>query len=167
VQLRDCIVLAPERTHHQDFAFGFRQLVDVAERALSPGINDPTTAVQALDQIHDLLRALCTCDFPSEQRVDHAGKLRLVLQRPEWVVYVHLGLDEIRQYGERSLQVMRRLRHAILDLLAVAPLERHPVLREQLLLLNAAVKRGFPTEVERKRARTPGRQGRDGEPLLQ
>ena len=47
--------LADERTPHQDPAFGFRQLVDIAERALSPAVNDPSTAVQALDEIHDLL----------------------------------------------------------------------------------------------------------------
>ena len=77
--LVSALSVARERTVHQDAAFGFRQLVDIAERALSPGINDPTTAVQVLDQLHDLLRRLAPRVIPGEQRVDDAGRLRLVV----------------------------------------------------------------------------------------
>jgi len=63
--------------------FGFRQLVDVAERALSPGINDPSTAKQALDHLHDLLRALARRSIPATARVDDEGVLRLWLPHPD------------------------------------------------------------------------------------
>jgi uncharacterized membrane protein len=133
-------VIAGERTPEQDPAFGFRQLVDVAERALSPGINDPTTAVQVLDQIHDLLRALATRRFPSSARLDESGRLRLLLPRPSWSHYVHLAFDEIRHYGRDSIQVPRRIREAIDDLLTVAPLHRKAELQEQLHLLGSDVR---------------------------
>ena len=158
-ELRDSVVVGQERTPHQDPAFGFRQLVDVAERALSPGVNDPTTAVQSLDQIHDLLRTLVSRTFPAPTRVDSSGRLRLILPRPDWESLVRLGLDEIREYGESSIQVARRLRAVLVDLLSVAPAERQAVLQEQLDLLDASIRRGFHTETERQSARIPSTQG--------
>jgi uncharacterized membrane protein len=158
-ELRGCVVVGEERTPHQDPAFGFRQLVDVAERALSPAINDPTTAVQALDQLHDLLRALATRPFPDPIRVDSSGRLRLILPRPDWEGFVRLGLDEIREYGEGSIQVARRLRALLLDLISVAPEDRRAVLQEQLTLLDASTRRGFHTKAERQSARSASTQG--------
>ncbi len=70
------LALDTERTMEQDLAFGFRQLVDIAERALSPGINDPTTAAQALDVLHDLLRRLATRHLPDGRSVGADGRLR-------------------------------------------------------------------------------------------
>ncbi len=112
-QVRAAIGLDAERTLDQDAAFGFRQLVDIATRALSPGTNDPTTAVQALDRIHDLLRRLAVRDIPSPVRsVD--GRARALLHRPGWDDYVHLAIDEIRLAGSGQIQVTRRL-YAILE----------------------------------------------------
>lgn len=158
-ELRDCVAVGAERTPFQDPAFGFRQLVDVGERALSPGVNDPTTAVQALDQLHDLLRSLVGRPFPSGVRVDKSGRIRLVLPRPDWDSYVHLGLDEIRQYGCRSVQVMRRLRAIVLDLISIAPQERCRVLREQLEQLEREIAAAFDGERERDEARSPSAKG--------
>jgi uncharacterized membrane protein len=158
-ELRDEVVVALERTPHQDPAFGFRQLVDVAERALSPGINDPTTAVQALDQLHDLLRTLARRPLPSPVRADAQGRPRLVLPRPDWGSYVRLALDEVRGYGESSLPVARRIRELLEDLLAVAPPSRRAPLEHQRALLLEAIARGFHTRSERRLARTPSRKG--------
>ncbi len=141
--LDSCVSFAPERTMLQDAAFGFRQLVDIAERALSPAINDPTTAVQALDQIHDLLRRLSDAPFPSPLRLDDGGQLRVVLPRPDWDDYVMLALDEIRQYGRQSIQVARRLRALLLDVRTVALPERAAILDRELALLDAGIDRGF------------------------
>ena len=162
-ELREYVVVGVERTPHQDPAFGFRQLVDVAERALSPGINDPTTAVQALDQLHDLLRSLCTKAIPAPSRTDDAGRLRLVLPRPDWDSFVRLGLDEIREYGEGSIQIARRLRAILEDLLSVAPSARQAVIQEQLALLEASTRRGFHSENERRQARLASTQGQGQE----
>lgn len=157
--LADCVMLGVERTPHQDTAFGFRELVDIAERALSPAINDPTTAVQALDQIHDLLRRLATREIPAAERVDHEGQLRLVLPRPDWDAYVNLALEEICLFGRRSIQVHRRVRALIADLLQVVPAPRRAVLAQQLETLEASVREAFDTRYEQRLARTPSAQG--------
>jgi uncharacterized membrane protein len=154
--------IGAERTVRQDLLFVFRELVDVAGRALSPGIHDPTTAVQALDQLHDLLRALVRRRFPAPYRETDRGELRLVLPRPDWDAYVALAVDEIRRAGEREIQVVRRLRHLLLDLGSVAPAHRRPPLERELALLDAAVARGFADREDALGALRPGRQGHAG-----
>jgi len=157
--LVDSLVISQERTLQQDTAFGFRQLVDIAERALSPGINDPTTAVQAIDQLHDLLRRMVGRRFPSPGRKDEAGTLRLICPRPDWSAYVRLAVDEVRQYGEGSFQVVRRLRFLLEDLLLVAPTFRREELKRQLSLLEASVERTFTDEREARMAHRANPQG--------
>jgi uncharacterized membrane protein len=138
--LAETVAIGRERTFRQDPGFGFRGIVDIAERALSPGINDPTTAVQAIDQLHDLLRRLCTRRFPDPVRADEHGVPRVVLPRPDFDAYVRLALDEIRMYGAGSVQVVRRLRFLLEDLLEVAPPGRCKELRRQLHALDAAAR---------------------------
>jgi uncharacterized membrane protein len=150
-EVRGSVTIDRERTVEQDPAFGFRQLVDVATRALSPGTNDPTTAVQVLDRLHDLLRRLADRRFPSAQRVVD-GRVRLVLPRPGWDDYVSLAVDEIRLAGEGQLQVVRRLRGMLDDLASVAPADRQPALRTGLAKLEAGVDRAFPTSRDREQA---------------
>jgi len=155
-KLQKTVATDRERSMEQDTPFGIRQLVDMAERALSPSLNDPTTAVQAIDQMHDILRRLATKRFPSRVRLDDEGRPRLLLRRPDWPDYVHLALDEVRQYGATSLQVMRRLRAMLEDLMEAAPEERRGPLRVQLDLLDASVARSFPDEHDREVARDTG-----------
>ncbi len=140
------VSLGRERTMHQDAAFGMRQLVDLAAKALSPGINDPTTAVQAIDQIHDLLRRLATRPLPTGRVADADGVVRLVFPSMEWSGFVSLATDEIRIYGAGSLQVLRRLGNMLEDLLSVADEARSTPLREQLDLLASAARREFADE---------------------
>ena len=158
-RLHDAVLIEDERTLHQDPAFGFRQLVDIAERALSPGTNDPSTAVQVLDELHDLLRLLVRRHFPSPMRVDRSGELRLHLPRPDWTAYVRLSLDEIRQYGSTSVQILRRLRALILDCLHAAPEQRRAPLERQLELLDAAIERSFPESDDAEIVHQPSVQG--------
>lgn len=117
-----------ERTIEQDPAFGFRQLVDIALRALSPGINDPTTAVQALDHLHDLARRLTLRPFPARTRADDAGDLRLIAPRPDYEDFIRLAFEEIASYGAGSVQVRRRLRAILADCARVAGPGRRRVL---------------------------------------
>jgi uncharacterized membrane protein len=131
------VSLGPERTMNQDVAYGFRMLVDIAVRALSDAF-DPTTAVQAVDRLHDALRQLAHRPFPSGDYRDAAGHLRLQVSQISWDGYVHLAFDEIRDVGAGSVQVSRRLKAALEDLLSVAPPERRPPLEDQLALLEAA-----------------------------
>jgi uncharacterized membrane protein len=156
--LRQCVVLEDERTSVQDASFGLRQLVDIAERALSPGTNDPTTAVQALDFVHDLLRALVQRKIPPSTRSDEQGRLRLILPAQTWAGYVHLALDEIRQYGGNSLQVTRRLRLLLDDLLSIADSSRAVALQEQSRYLEQAIATNFTRAGERSLVSdSPGR----------
>ncbi len=136
--VRAAVTLGRERTMNQDPAFGFRQLVDIALRALSPGINDPTTAAQVLDQLHDLLRRLATRSIPGPQRVDETGALRLVVPTMDWTAYVALTCDEIATHGGDSTQVVRGLRRLFDDLLGIVPDARTPSLRSRLQRLPPA-----------------------------
>lgn len=157
------LAVGAERSMQQDAAFGMRQLVDIAERALSAGVNDPTTAVQVLDQLHDILLVLLERQVPSPWRATEEHGVGLYLPRPDWDEYVALALDEIRIYAIGSLQVMRRMRFLLNDLVERAPLARQAVLHEQLRLLDAAIDERF-TGVEREVARRPDAQGHGAAP---
>ena len=158
----DEVGLGPERTMQQDPAFGFRQLVDIAERGLSPAVNDPTTAVQCLDEIHDLLRRLAPRPFPSGQRFGPSGDLRLAFPVTSWDGYISLACDEIRQYGGSSIQVHRRLRSMLADLMTVASPDRHAPLRRQLRLLDESAELNLDHSDDRESARRPDEQGIGG-----
>jgi uncharacterized membrane protein len=129
------IALGKERTLHQDLAYGLRMLVDVAVRSLSATMGDPTTAVQAIDRLHDCLRQLVVRPFPSGCHYDSAGRLRLVVPVLSWEGYVRLAVDELRYYAVSSIQVTRRLTAMLEDLLRVAPEDRRPPIERQLQLL--------------------------------
>jgi uncharacterized membrane protein len=129
-----------ERTLDEDLAYGFRLLVDMAERSLSESpFLDPTTAVQCIDRLHDGLRQLACRKIFDGRLYDEDGQIRVVMRTPDWDAYVRLVFEEIRLAGAASPQVSRRLTAALLDLLTVAPLQRHPVLQEQLAALRSAV----------------------------
>ena len=124
------VVLGRNRTMQQDIAFGFRQLVDVAERALSPGINDPTTAVQALDELHDLLRRLVVRPLPDGVHVDGDGRVRLLSRPLRLGDALSLALDEIDQYGAEATQVQARIAGLLEDLEQAEIAEHRSVIRD-------------------------------------
>src|SRR5512138_285782 len=135
-----CVDFELERTLDQDMAYGLRMLVDIAERSLSDSpFLDPTTAVQALDRLHDCLRQLVSRSFPDGRHRDDKGVVRLVTRVMSWDDYVHLAFDEIRLAGAGSPQVARRMRAALEDLLTIAPPDRRSALKQQLDLLEAGV----------------------------
>lgn len=148
-----------ERSIMQDVPFGFRLLIDIAERSLSTGINDPTTAVQVIDQLHDLLRQLGTRPFPSGWHADDEGVARLFVPQPTWDLYVALAFEEIRHHGASSLQVVRRIRSAVEDLLDNLPEERHPPLHRQIRLLDETAEWAFRSVAEREAATHADAQG--------
>jgi uncharacterized membrane protein len=129
-----------ERTLDEDLAYGFRMLVDMAERSLSDSpFTDPTTAVQCIDRLHDGLRQLATRRIPDGQLRDDEGRLLVTVPTMGWNAYVRLAFDEIRLAGAESPQVARRLRAALDDLLDIAPADRRPALEQQRELLHDAV----------------------------
>ncbi len=123
------VELSRERTMRQDVSFGLRRLVDIAERALSPGVNDPTTAIQVLDEIHDLLRRLSTGDDPLPVTCDDRQVARVVTDQWSFADYLDLAIDEIAFYGRESLQVPRRLDTMFAELVASAGEDRRPVVQ--------------------------------------
>jgi uncharacterized membrane protein len=108
--LRGLVALGSERTMDQDPTFAFRIVVDIALKALSPAINDPTTAVLAIDQLHRMLRTVGKRDLRTDEILDDSGKLRVIFRTPNWEDFVHLAFSEIRSCGSNNLQIVRRLR---------------------------------------------------------
>jgi uncharacterized membrane protein len=160
--LHQLVAFGPERTMEQDPAFAFRILVDVAAKALSPAINDPTTAVLAINQIHPLLRVVGARDLSAGRVWDQAGKLRLIYRTPDWEDFVSLAVTEIRLYGAGSIQVPRCLHAMLENLIEVLPAHRAPALREQLGLIQRSVHRGFQDYEDQVRAETGDTQGMGG-----
>jgi uncharacterized membrane protein len=161
-RLRSLVALGVERTIEQDPAFAVRIMVDIAIRALSPAVNDPTTAVQVLDHLEDLLTQVGQTDLS-----DAAGPLDdldrgLVIPVRRWEDYLTLSVTEIREYGVTSIQVVRRLR-AMLDELGelVLPERRVAVLRE-LERLDDAVRAKWGDTVDLDLAGRADRQGIGG-----
>jgi uncharacterized membrane protein len=158
--LMRAVHLAFERTSQQDPKYPIRLLVDVAIKALSPAINDPTTAVQAIDQIDDLLRRLGGHDLDAGYAYDADGVLRLIFPMPTWEDYLALAFDEIRQYGSDSVQVMRRLRSALVGLAdSVTDDTRIGAVVRHLKQLDAAVDHSHLTADDQQTARQEDRQG--------
>lgn len=138
--LRRGIVLATERTFEQDPKYPLRLLVDTAIMALSPAVNDPTTAVQAIDQIQDLLQRLGSRVLDVGFVRDADGILRLVFPMPTWEEYLSLAFDEVRIYGKDSIQVLRRMRAALIDIeQSLSNRERVAAVRRYLDHLNKVV----------------------------
>lgn len=164
-RLRASVALGRERTTEQDPTCAFRILVDVAIKALSPAINDPTSAVMAINQLHDLLRFVATRRLDVGEHRDAGGVLRLTIELPSWEDYVSLAVDEIRQYGASSVQVARRLKAMLGDLIEAAPEGRRRALREELTLLASTVERTFVDVEDRERASVADQQGLGSSPL--
>lgn len=151
-------LLGAERTLIHDPAFVFRQLVDIAIRALSPAVNDPTTAVQSIDRINDLLGDVCRRPDPSGWYFDSTGVVRLRLREEQAARLMELGYVEIIRFGADSPQVVRRL-HAAFDVLAgLAREDLHPTVERLRTMLDEAVAVGMPSAF-REVSATPDRLG--------
>jgi uncharacterized membrane protein len=160
--LRNSIANGEERTPEQDPLFAFRILVDIASKALSPAINDPTTAVLAIDQIHHLLRDVGKRYLGDGRATDQAGKIRLIYRKPNWDDFVLLAITEIRHYGRDSIQVQRRLRAMLTDLVETLPARRAAILTAELALLASSTKRTFQDVADQNLAEAGDMQGIGG-----
>jgi uncharacterized membrane protein len=161
-RLRSMVALGVERTIEQDPAFAVRIMVDIAIRALSPAVNDPTTAVQVIDHLEDLLREVGQVDLSDTGAPLDDMTSGLVVPVRRWADYLTLSVTEIRQYGDRSIQVVRRLR-AMLEELAesVLPERREAVLRE-LARLDESVGEKWRSTADLDLAGVADRQGVGG-----
>ena len=157
--LRNCVALGPERTLDQDPAFGFRIIVDISIKALSPGINDPTTGALALDQLDHLLHLLGGRRLGSDVARDSVGEARLLYRTPDWEDFVTLAVTEIRLCGATSPQVTRRLQVMLEHLLKVVPAARTAALRREKALLASTVERSYVDAGDRAMALVADAQG--------
>jgi len=158
-QLRKAIRTGMERTFEQDPKYSIRLLVDVAVRALSAAVNDPTTAVQALDQIQDLLLRLGRRRLEIGEIHNSAGRLRLLLRVPTWEDFLNLAFSEIRACGKDSMQVVRRMNALLTDLTNGLPEERHAALGSQRRRLTAVIATSFPDLEDQLEASAEDREG--------
>ena len=154
-----------ERTLEQDPTFAFRIILDIALKALSPTINDPTTAVLAIDQLHRLLRSVGKRNLRTDSITDESGKVRVIFRTPNWEDFVNLACTELRRYGADSIQVVRRLRAMIGNLIHTLPEHRHAALQAQLALLDHAIKAIYILPEELVLARATDSQGLGGTPI--
>jgi uncharacterized membrane protein len=160
--LQGTVALGSERTLEQDPLFAFRILVDIALKALSPAINDPSTAVLAIDQLHRLLRAAGNRRLRGEEIADEAGRRRVILRTPNWEDFVHIACHEIRMCGAGSAQIARRMRAMLEDLTVSLPAHRHAALRREMELLDRTLPGLYPLPEDLALARVPDPQGLGG-----
>jgi uncharacterized membrane protein len=161
--LRRMVALGVERTVEQDPAFAMRIIVDIADKALSAAINDPTTAVQVLDHLGEVLRIIGTTELqsfhpPAQGRPSHG----LVMATRSWDEYLALGVTEIREYGSTSIQVMRRLRAMLEELRGELPPEHRDAVTAELARVDATVEQSFGQSVDLDRARIADPEGMGG-----
>ena len=161
-RLQEFVAVGSERTMEQDPMFAFRIEVDFALKALSPAINDPTTAVLAIDQLHRMLRLVGKRSLRNHEIADDSGKPRVVFRTPNWEDFVHISFREIRLFGAGNLQVARRLRAMIENLIQVLPAHRHAALQIELALLDRAIGRHFTFSEDEALARIADTQGLGG-----
>jgi uncharacterized membrane protein len=161
-ELRSTVVFGPERTLEQDPTFAIRIVADIGLKALSAAINDPTTAVIAIDQLHRMLRSAGNRDLRTDELLDPSGELRVIVRTPNWEDFVHLAFTEIRFCGAQNMQIVRRLRAMIENLIETLPKHRHAALRQELALLDREVERCFIYPEDRALARVGDPQGLGG-----
>jgi uncharacterized membrane protein len=158
-KLRGSVAYGSERTMEQDPTFAFRILVDIGLKALSPAINDPTTAVLMIDQLQLLLRAVGQRHLHDDEVPDAQGRLRLILRTPNWDDFVHLAFTEIRHCGASNVQIVRRLRASIQNLSGTLPEHRQQALRQELDLLNRTIEDFYKFPEDLKLVQIPDTQG--------
>ena len=153
-RLREALVgaaaIGMERTSVQDIGYGLKQLTDVCVKALSPGINDPTTAIHALGRTSSLLCELASRDLTPRLLHDDEGELRVILRQSEFRELVEEALGPPRRYGAADPFVMARLFTLLRELAWSSSLpEQHDVIAGQLARLRATVLAQDFDDVER------------------
>lgn len=155
-QINDAFVLGSQRTEQQDieFSFSINQLVEIAARALSPGINDPFTAVRCIDQLSAALCHLVQKEIPSAYRYDDQEKLRVIAEPVTFVGVTDAAFNQIRQYGQTSVAVTMRLLEAIAVIASFTHTEadRAALLRHANMIERGS-QEGIVEELDRKDVR--------------
>jgi len=160
------VALGTERTIEQDPAFAIRIMVDIANLALSPAVNDPTTAVQVLDHLGETLRLIGTTDLAGQSKPrGEPGPGSVVMHTRRWEDFLELGVTEIRDYGATGIQVTRRLRAMLEELHETVRPEYRGAVEDELARLAANVAVTWAASADLDRAAASDRQGIGGPSL--
>lgn len=145
-------VLSPYRTVTQDAAFGILQVVDIALKALSPGINDTTTAVTCVDHLAAVLARIARRQLPAAVRADADGTVRVIAAAPTFESLVGTAFDDVRRSAAENVTVLARLLDALRTVGSCTrdPARRH-VLAEQVDRVAEAAARGVHAPDDRRR----------------
>jgi len=148
-QINAAYTVDRQRTVDQDVLYGIRQLVDVALKGLSPGINDTTTAIMCVDYLTAILARLAHRQLERPDRSE-SGELRVIVRRPTYADLVAEAFDQIRQNAEGNEAVIRRLVHSVESLSRITPgTERRRVLLMQVEAVREAIQRSVQSPGER------------------
>jgi uncharacterized membrane protein len=161
-RLSDMVALGAERTIEQDPAFAMRVMVDIAIRALSPAVNDPTTAVQVLDYLEESLRVVGSAEAPGGGASVEPLTSGVVMPVRTWPDVLALGVTEIREYGATSIQVARRLRALFEELGELVLPENRAAVDDEMRRLDATVTAAHAESSDLALALSPDRQGIGG-----
>ena len=144
-------ILGPQRTLVQDLTFGINELVELAVRALSPGINDPFTAMTCLDWLGTALTRMTSRAFPSPRQYDEQGHLRLLTNPITFTCLTDAAFNQIRDYGRTSPAVTLRLLHTIAIIAQCARTEeQRRILLYHATLVERGCHIGLPEKADRE-----------------
>jgi uncharacterized membrane protein len=138
------VVTGPERSFNQDPLLAFRLLADIALRALSPAVNDPATAVEAIDSLEGLLSLLAARTERADQLADEAGVVRIVLRLPRWEDFARGCLDDVIAAAAGSPMVLLRLRDLLARFGARAPAAGADFVATRAAWVDDSIARWFP-----------------------
>lgn len=151
-KLQDLFELQRHRTIDQDVGFGIRQLVDIALKALSPGVNDTTTAVTCIDNLGEIIATLAGRQFPSRIRRANDGGALIIVRTPRFEDYVETAFDQIRISGKGNMAVFMRLIDALsFTASRTDELSRRQCLIEQIELTAEFAGKTLSTEYEKEK----------------
>ncbi|MCP2280514.1 DUF2254 family protein [Nocardia amikacinitolerans] len=140
----EALIVGNERTFDQDPLLAFRLLADIALRALSPAVHDPATAVQAMDELGDLLGWVAAARLGPLPLTDRDGAERLVVQLPHWEDFVRTGLDDIAVAAVGSPMALTHLREMLERVRDRARPDRAASLTQRLTWVNEQLTHRFP-----------------------
>ncbi|RRQ24079.1 DUF2254 domain-containing protein [Guyparkeria sp. SCN-R1] len=139
-EVNAAFALGNQRTSGQDIEFALYELVEIAVRALSPGINDPFTAIACVDRLGSALCRLATREMPSPYRHDSEGTLRVIAPSPSFPTMLDAAFDQIRQHGRTNVAVSIRLMETLVLITAFAhrPADRAAILQHAEMIRRGA-----------------------------
>ncbi|MFD3655194.1 DUF2254 family protein [Streptomyces sp. NPDC058620] len=150
-----CLVTGVERTFDQDPLLAFRILADIVLRALSPGVNDPATAVQGLDHLEDLLAVPAPASCELLHFADKEGTVRVMVALPGWQDFLHTGIDDVIAAALASPMTLTRLRTLLMRLHTLEHPDRHEQLEGRLAWVEAELAQRFPLLWKETRGASP------------